>query len=251
MENTREDAVVREEVKEEVREDVETMVITDDVKANNEAIEKYLAELGIPQEAIDAFKGVNGKAKESDEKAIERARLKAEKAAKREAKRLEYDSTHLYVTETAVSKAGNSYTKRIPAGGNYTDKAVLLGIDGNCYIAICDDLEGGCFVRPYTRCSEKSSSYHWKSARADLCERKNLDDADALTCGMSFQDLLDKVRNCKGFTQAKAKRQLQVADLVNQKAASVHRNHVDAAKRAMEKAARIAKEAQASTEAVA
>lgn len=245
MENTREDAVVKEEVKEEV------MVITDDVKANNAVIERYLASLGIPQDAIDAFKGVNGKANESDEKAIERARLKAEKAAKREAKRLEYDSTHLYVTEKAVSKAGNSYTKRIPATGNYTDKAVLLGIDGNCYIAICDDLEGGCFVRPYTRCSEKSSSYHWKSARADLCERKNLDDADALTCGMSFQDLLDKVRNCKGFTQAKAKRQLQVADLVNQKAASVHRNHVDAAKRAMEKAARIAKEAQASTEAVA
>ncbi len=245
MENTREDAIVREEVGEEV------MVITDDVKANNAAIEKYLAELGIPQDAIDAFKGVNGKAKESDEKAIERARLKAERAAKKEAKRIEYDSTHLYVTEKAVSKAGNSYTKRIPATGNFTDKAVLLGIDGNCYIAICDDLEGGCFVRPYTRCSEKSSSYHWKSARADLCERKNLEDADALTCGMSFADLLDKVKNCKGFTQAKAKRQLQVADIVNQKAASVHRNHVDAAKRAMEKAARIAKEAQASTEAVA
>ena len=245
MENTREDANVREEVREEV------MVITEDVQANNEAIEKYLAELGIPQDAIDAFKGVNGKAKESDEKAIERARLKAERAAKREAKRLEYDSTHIYVTETAVSKAGSSYTKRIPATGNFTDKAVLLGIDGNCYIAICDDLEGGCFVRPYTRCSEKSASYHWKSARADLCERKNLEDADALTCGMSFQDLLDKVKRCKGFTQAKAKRQLQVADLVNQKAASVHRNHVDAAKRAMEKAARIAKEAQASSEAVA
>jgi len=248
MENTREDAIVKEEVREEA---VETMTITDDVNANNAAIEKYLAELGIPQDAIDAFKGVNGKAKESDEKAIERARLKAERAAKKEAKRIEYDSTHLYVVTKAISKAGNKYDKRIPATGNYTDKAVLLGIDGNCYIAICDDLEGGCFVRPYTRCSEKSSSYHWKSARADLCERKNLEDADALTCGMAFADLLAKVKGCKGFTQAKAKRQLQVADLVNQKAASVHRNHVDAAKRAMEKAARIAKEAQASTEAVA
>lgn len=237
MENTREDAIVKEEVKEEVREEVETMVITnDDVQANNAAIEAYLASIGVPQEAIDAFKGVNGKATESEEKAMERARLKAERAAKREAKRLEYDSTHLYIVTKAVSKAGRNYDKRIPANGNYTDKAVLLGIDGNCYIAICDDHEGGCFVRPYTRCSEKSSSYHWKSARADLCEQKNLDDADALTCGMSFQDLLAKVKGCKGFTQAKAKRQLQVCDLVNQKAASVHRNHVKAAERALEKA---------------
>lgn len=206
---------------------------------NMEAIKALLAESGLDQATIDATLGVNGKAR--DDRARElREQLKAERAAKREAKRLIYDGSHLYIRAKAVAKNGKEYEKNIPARGVYTDDAVLLTIDGNAYIGVCDNgfegVENECFVHCYTRCSERSSSYYWQSSRVKECQNLNIEDAKALVDGLAFSELLEKVRNCKAFTPAKAKRTLEVARQVVSKARTLHDAKVRRAERLAAKA---------------
>lgn len=148
-------------------------------------------------------------------------------------KELIYSLTHLYI----VSIDSDGKERKIPATGAYTDNCVILNIDANSYICVVDDYNGGCFVRSYARCSEKSAQYYWKSERTAKCQALNKADADLLICGQKFENLLERAKHSKGFKPATSKRMLEVAPLAVSKAQTSAKNKAKAAGRANAKEA--------------
>ena len=134
-------------------------------------------------------------------------------------KTLEYVNSHLFI---AIEDKKTENIQKVPATGTFSDNVVFLNIDGNSYVAICDNGKNGCFVRTYARCSEKSSSYYWKSNRAKKCENVNKSDAEMLVDGMAFSELMDRVKVCKGFkVVGKSKRLADIETAVLSKAKTV------------------------------
>ncbi len=127
---------------------------------------------------------------------------------------LSYHTQHLYIV--TIDEQGKE--RKVVATGSYTDNAVFLNIDANSYVAIVNDTNGGCFVRSYARCSEKSSQYYWKGERTAKCQNINKADAENLICGMSFEQLIAKVKGCKGFKVATSKRLIEIEQLAMSKA---------------------------------
>lgn len=143
-----------------------------------------------------------------------KAKTDMDKTEKKLLKTLSYHTTHLYI----VTVDEQDKERKVVATGSYTDNAVFLNIDANSYIAIVNDMNGGCFVRSYTRCSEESSQYYWKGERTAKCQNINKTDAENLICGMSFEQLSAKVRGCKGFKVATSKRLIEIEQLAMSKA---------------------------------
>lgn len=143
-------------------------------------------------------------------------------------KALEYHAQHLYIV--TVDKDGKE--RKVSATGNYTDNAVFLNIDGNSYVAIVNDTNNGCYVRSYTRCSEKSAQYYWRGERTAKCQNINKEDAENLICGMKFDALIAKVKECKGFKAATSKRHLEVEQLAMSKARTTAKSKAKAEARA-------------------
>ena len=148
-------------------------------------------------------------------------------------KELVYATTHLFIM--TVDSEGKE--RKIPATGAYTGDCVILNIDANSYICVVDDCNGGCFIRSYARCSEKSAQYYWKSERTAKCQAINKEDAELLVCGYGFGDLLERVKLCKGFKPATAKRMLEVSSLAVSKAQTSAKNRAKAQERAKAKEA--------------
>lgn len=167
--------------------------------------------------------------KSATAKGMDIAKIKAteskdlDKELKSVKKTLAYHEKHLYLITVEDGKE-----RKISATGSFTDKTVFLNIDGNAYVAITNDGKDGCFIRSYTRCSETATGYYWKGVRTKKCQNVNKADAELLISGMTFTQLLAKVKVCTGFRVATSKRQLKIEALIASKAETTAKAHAKA-----------------------
>lgn len=180
----------------------------------------------------------------------EKIRREEEKEAKRIEKEIIYSKSHFFIVET--DKDGNK--KKVPLSGTYTDKSVVFTHDGNGYIVIVDStipkvhkemseygdeivITDGTmpFVKTYTRCKETSKMYGVKSQLTSLTKKYNFGLIEEVSCNMSFDDMLAKARNCKGYKQSSVKRIIEVTELCVNKAMTVARKKIEAVFRTIQK----------------
>ena len=155
-----------------------------------------------------------------------------EKAERLAQKKALFDDSHLYFvwTEELTTKKGESFIRENKdcATGSFTEKCVYINTDPLLYTTICDNLEGGLYIKQSCRTKETSKSFYRKSSEAKAVRATSNEFTLKFVDGMDFPTLLAKVKHCKGFKETTNARLLEVMDITVMKATNLHKSHLNA-----------------------